>query len=141
MDWPTTEGAQPTMLRKGSNGWVCYPDIPMTDGNDPMCLDPTWQEWMAAWMENRTPRIDRMGISYMIAPGGAHGSNTDPYATGPTPNNEWGYDPPHLMILVPDTVALQGMPTDRASDGPWVMWRGTPYAHIMVPMEGSPGRK
>jgi hypothetical protein len=24
-------------------------------------------------------------------------------------------------------------PTDWTKGGPWVMWKGTPYAHIMVP--------
>lgn len=139
MGWPNAEGAPMTTLREGTNGWVCYPDNPMSDGNDPMCLDPVWQEWMGAYMEKRAPRIERLGFGYMVALGGAHGSNTDPFATGPTTTNEWGYDPPHLMLLVPDPAALEGVPTDRASGGPWVMWRGTPYAHIMVPLEGKPG--
>jgi hypothetical protein len=26
------------------------------------------------------------------------------------------------------------MPTDPKSGGPWVMWKGTPYAHLMVPV-------
>jgi hypothetical protein len=41
---------------------------------------------------------------------------------------------PHLMILVPDSRMLEGLPVTPDSDGPWVMWRNTPYVHIMVPM-------
>jgi hypothetical protein len=134
MDWAETPGAQPTQLRAGTNGWVCFPDMPATQGNDPMCLDEVWLSWANAWMGHTQPKVERLGIGYMIAPGGGHGSNTDPYATGPTPDNEWGYDPPHLMILVPDLAALEGLPTSRDQGGPWVMWKGTPYAHIMAPV-------
>ena len=28
-----------------------------------------------------------------------------------------------------------GLPTNPGSTGPWVMWKGTPYAHLMIPME------
>jgi len=37
-----------------------------------------------------------------IAPGGGYGSNKDPFADKEAPDNEWGYDPPHVMLLVPD---------------------------------------
>ncbi len=38
------------------------------------------------------------------------------------------------MIIVPDVEMLNGMPTDPNSGGPWVMFQGTPYAHIMIPV-------
>ena len=62
-------------------------------------------------------------------------SNTDPSAEGPTADNEWQEtDVPHLMILVPDEKVLEGLPTDPNNGGPWVMWRNTPYVHLMAPM-------
>jgi hypothetical protein len=134
MDWPATEGAQMTTLRAGTNGWTCLPDFPNTKGNDPMCVDDQWMGFMSAMMTKATPKVSHAGISYMIAPGGAYGSNKDPYATKATADNEWGYDPPHIMLLVTDPSALEGIPTTRQSGGPWVMWKGTPYAHIMVPI-------
>jgi hypothetical protein len=133
-DWPASETAEPATLREGSNGWVCYPDFPATKGNDPMCLDDSWQAWMEAYMAKKPVQISHAGIGYMTAPGGSWGSNTDPYANKKTPDNDWGYDPPHVMLLVPNPDALKGMPTDRQSGGPWVMWSGTPYAHIMAPI-------
>ena len=30
---------------------------------------------------------------------------------------------------------LDSLPTDPKNGGPWVMFKGTPYAHIMVPIE------
>ena len=35
------------------------------------------------------------------------------------------------MILVPDPAALEGISTDP-QDPVYVMWKNTPYAHIMV---------
>ena len=50
-----------------------------------------------------------------------------------TPDNHWSLHGPHMMILVPDTKALAGISTDPKNGGPYVMWAGTPYAHIMAP--------
>ena len=138
MDWPAAEGAQMTTLRAGTNGWTCLPDFPSTKGNDPMCVDDQWMGFMGAMMAKGTPKVSRTGIGYMAAPGsGAWGSNTDPYAMKATPDNEWGFDPPHIMLLVTDPSALEGIPTTRQSGTPWVMWKGTPYAHIMVPVSSA----
>jgi hypothetical protein len=123
-----------TMLREGTNGWTCLPDMPDTSGNDPMCLDAPWMDWADAWMNKKQPSYSQMGFGYMLT-GDSPASNTDPYASGPTPDNEWMPEGvPHLMILVPNTEALKGLPTDPKQGGPWVMWRDTPYVHIMVPM-------
>ncbi len=134
MDWPATEGGNMVTLRAGTNGWTCLPDFPATEGDDPMCVDDQWMSFMNALMTKASPHVTRAGIGYMTAPGGGYGSNTDPFATKATPDNEWGYDPPHVMLLVTDSRQLEGMPTKRQSGGPWVMWTGTPYVHIMVPL-------
>jgi hypothetical protein len=134
MDWPATEGAQMTTLRTGTNAWTCLPDFPATKGNDPMCVDAQWMSFMDAMMSKSNPTITGTGVGYMIAPGGAYGSNTDPYAAAATANNEWGYDPPHIMLLVADRNTIKSIPTTRQGGGPWVMWSGTPYAHVMIPV-------
>lgn len=51
----------------------------------------------------------------------------------------WIEDTGHVMIIVPDVRQLEGMSTDPASGGRYVMWKGTPYAHIMVPMGAMTG--
>jgi hypothetical protein len=137
LDWPTKEGDAPVVLRTGTNGWSCLPDMPETEGNDPMCLDRQWMEWVDAYMTRRTPQLMSVGIGYMIAPGGGWGSNTDPYAMTATSDNQWHQAPPHLMILVPDTKSLAGISTDPKNGGPYVMYAGTPYAHIMAPITGT----
>ena len=63
-------------------------------------------------------------------------SNADPFATGETGPEDWITDlGPHLMVLVPDHELLKLISTDHLNGGPWVMWSGTPYAHIMIPLE------
>jgi hypothetical protein len=137
MDWPAKEGDKPRQLRAGTNGWVCFPNSPTEFGGasvaDPMCLDKAWQAWADAWEKKVPPKIDGPGIAYMLK-GDKGSSNTDPFATGPTPTNEWVVSPPHIMVLYPDPKLLETYPTDPKTGGPWVMWKGTPYAHLMVPV-------
>ena len=120
-------------LRTGTNGWVCYP---FKDG--PMCLDKQWRKWMEGWMNKSDPQIERTGIGYMLR-GDTGSSNTDPFAMSPTKDNQWVVAPPHVMVLYQDPKMLDAFPTDPKTGGPWVMWKGTPYAHVMVPV--SPTRK
>lgn len=128
MDWSGNT------LREGTNGWVCFPDPPNIEAA-PMCLDGPWQAWANAWQNRQPVSIDRPGIAYMLM-GDAGASNTDPFAEGPTPDNEWVVTGPHLMLIVPDASSLDSYPTDPDNGGPWVMWKGTPYAHIMIPVGG-----
>lgn len=83
--------------------------------------------------------MEEFSISYMLAgEGEAIGvSNTDPFATEPTADNDWVREGPHLMILVPDSAALEGLSTDPR-DPVYVMWKDTPYAHIMVKIAPEP---
>jgi hypothetical protein len=134
LDWPADEKSQPMVLRAGTNGWTCLPDMPDTKGNDPMCMDEPWMKWVEAYMAKRAPNVGHVGIGYMLAPGGAWGSNTDPFAMKERPDNHWGHHNPHMMIVVPDLKALEGVPTDPNNGGPYVMYAGTPYAHIMAPI-------
>ena len=66
--------------------------------------------------------------------GDAGASNTDPFAMGATDSNQWVVSPPHIMVLYTDTKMLDAFPSDPTNGGPWVMWKGTPYAHLMVPV-------
>lgn len=133
-DWPAKPGGPLRVMRPGSTDWTCMPDRPESDLTDPMCLDPMFVTWADAWLNRKPLVVTRMGFGYMLQ-GGSQESNTDPTATGPTPDNEWMPNGvPHLMIVVPDKTAFAGLPTDPENGGPWVMWRDTPYELVMVPM-------
>lgn len=121
------------VLRKGSGDFTCLPTAPGMPGTAPMCMDQPWMAWAKAWNDHSEVSIDRVGISYMLA-GDDGGSNIDPYAEGPTDDNEWVVSGPHMMVIVPDLAVLEGIPTDPENGGPFIMWKGTPYAHVMVPL-------
>jgi hypothetical protein len=122
------------VLRKGSNGWTCMPDAPATPGPDPMCFDANAAKWAEAWIGHKPPPGGAVGVMYMLE-GGTDASNTDPYATKPTATNNWVKTGPHVMIVGSKEI-LAGYPSGPTPDtsAPYVMWAGTPYAHLMVPV-------
>jgi len=121
-----------TLLREGSNGWTCFPGLGPDDDYS-MCNDKVWMKWADAYMNKKEFHTDRIGISYMLN-GDANTDNEDPFGTDPNNGHVWVQEGPHLMILVPDASMLEGLPTDPDAGGPYVMWKGTPYQHIMVPV-------
>ncbi len=136
--WPgMAEGAtvvdwDGNVLKEGSNGYTCMPAPPTAGG--PMCLESEWMKWAEAWQNKTDFTADALGISYMLAgDGNGGGSNIDPYAESPTDDNQWIIEGAHLMILAPAAL-LEAYPTDPNNGGPYVMWKGTPYAHLMVPI-------
>jgi len=136
MDFPDKPGEDMKQLAAGTNGWVCFPSTAAAPKgtNDPMCLDKAWQGWAEAWMKKTPPpQVSGPGIAYMLK-GDRGASNTDPFATAATADNHWVVSPPHVMVLPSDPKQLDAMTDDPKSGGPWVMWKGTPYAHIMVPV-------
>ena len=126
----TIKATDGTILRQGSNGYTCYPQQ-KTMG--PMCNDAVWDALIHAMMNKQSFEADRLSVSYMLAgEGTAIGvSNSDPYATEPSKSDDWVKEGPHLMIVVPDRAMLEGLSTDP-NDPVYVMWKDTPYAHIMV---------
>jgi len=132
-DWPTKDGEGLPVLRQGTNGWVCMPDDPTTPGNDPTCMDATFYAAVAGYFAGTKPAITRVGYAYMLN-SDAHGSNTDPTDTKPTATNHWHHAGPHVMMIYPDARLLDGLPTTPTAHGPYVMFPGTPIAHVMLPV-------
>ena len=62
------------------------------------------------------------------------------------PNNQdkskgtWVAEGPHLMMLLPESL-MDNLPTDPYAGGPYVMWKGSDYVHVMVPLEVTPRLK
>lgn len=129
------------ILREGPSDYTCFPAPDGIAG--PMCMDSEWRRWMAAWMGGTPFTAERLAIAYMLAgdspDGGA--SNIDPAATLPTADNEWIVEGPHMMLITPDPSVFDGIPTTINTDGPYVMWSGTPYVHLMVPVDKRPEQR
>jgi hypothetical protein len=129
-----------TVLRPGTNGWTCMPGLSATD-RSPMCNDAVWEKLMQAVGAKADFRTERAGISYMLEGDAAPVSNTDPFDAKQDPGEVWVQEGPHLMVVLPDPKMLEGISEDPNNGGPYVMWKGTPYAHVMVPVAPRPQQK
>lgn len=123
-------------LREGKNGFTCMPDNPATPGPDPMCMDKAALEWAGAWMAHKTPASGKVGFMYMIS-GGTDASNTDPYATKPGADKHWVKTGAHVMLVGAEPAFYEMYPkgADPDTSMPYVMWAGTPYQHLMIPVK------
>jgi hypothetical protein len=118
-------------LKHGTNGWTCLPDAPDTPGKDPMCLDEQAMKWATSWMNHEPkPANTAPGLGYMLQ-GGSDISAKDPWAK-PDKNTKFVSSPPHYMILWPFDPQASGLSDQPKKTGTWVMWAGTPYAHLMI---------
>ncbi|HXM96338.1 MAG TPA: hypothetical protein VOA64_19130 [Candidatus Dormibacteraeota bacterium] len=132
LDWPEAKDGPMVELRKGTNGWTCLPKMSTTPANDPMCMDTNAMEWAQAWMSKKEPKLSGAGIGYMLK-GGSTPDNDDPFATKPPAGKDWLWEPPHIMLFgvkIDSSVYTSEPNTTR----PWVMFKGTPYEHLMVPV-------
>ena len=115
-----------TTLREGSNGWTCFPEDPGSMGAS--CLDEPALQWLTDLIAHKAkPTNTRPGILYMLA-GGMSRSASDPWATKGTPVKE----PPHWALIWPFDPKETGLSDKPKDTGTWVMYAGTPYAHLMI---------
>jgi hypothetical protein len=129
------EGDKVRVLREGKSEWTCLPGHGDPANPDPMCGDKNAMEWATAWMGKKEPPANKVGFMYMLrGDGGA--SNTDPYAMKKEAGNNWIKTGPHVMIVGSGAKQLDGYPRDAKADPtkPYVMWPGTPYEHLMMPV-------
>ena len=120
-----------TELRPGTNGMTCslIPD----ESKAPFCADKNaWPWFVAAFTGQPKPPNTEPGVSYM-AQGGLHYET----ATGDivmewAPETKSVAEPPHWMLMWPFGAAASGIPTKPNAGGVYVMFAGTPYAHLMV---------
>jgi hypothetical protein len=124
------------ILREGTNGFTCMPDDTNTTTiNDPMCVDKNGLAFIMAIMEKKEPPPG-VGFGYMLQ-GGGSASNADPYAPAPADGKWEPDDPPHVMIFgAKETLDAYPQPKSNPDvTQPYVMYPGTPYAHLMMPVK------
>ena len=46
-----------------------------------------------------------------------------------------GLNQAHIMLMPKDPASLKGQTSDFNSGGPYIMFEGTGYDHIMIPLE------
>jgi hypothetical protein len=133
LGYPVEEGGEMVVLREGTNGWTCYTDWPASPGNDPACYDAVFEALNGALFAGTELDITALGMGYMLA-GGSDPSNTDPLAMEPAEGEDWIATPPHVMFVAPGGLDPAHFSTDHASGEPYIMWEGSPYEHLMMPV-------
>jgi hypothetical protein len=120
------ESGKTIVLREGTNGFTCMPGY--GDTHPPMCADGPSMQWSADFAAHRPKPTNTVpGITYMLA-GATQRSDSDPYDKT-SPLIKIG---PHWMIMWPFDPATTGLPATHRDTGAYVMWSGTPYAHVHV---------
>lgn len=135
------------MLREGTNGWTCLPVNPrgMSDPENgwkdaheamPLCGDAEVFKWISAYLSDEVPDMDYDGYAWMLH-GDMGEDNSTPKVMSKNDAKEghWIESGPHLMRMPKDPSSLDGMTTDFNSGAPYVMFSGTPYAHVMYPVQ------
>lgn len=116
------------VLREGSNGFTCMPGNPNVIGNPPMCSDGPSMQWAADFAAHKPKPTNTVpGITYMLA-GATQRSDSDPYDRT-SPAITVG---PHWMIMWPFDPKATGLPATHRDTGAYIMWAGTPWAHLHV---------
>lgn len=135
-----------TVLREGTNGWMCMSGSPHPEPEggwgsaaeaQPVCTDSVGMEWMQAYMAGETPDVSRDAYLYMLQ--GDQGTDTsipgitaEENATSP---ENWVVSGPHIMLMPKDPASVAEFTTDPNTGEPFLMWPGSPYAHLMIPVE------
>jgi hypothetical protein len=117
-----------TVLRDGNNGFTCMPGNPKVIGDPPMCADAASMQWAADFKAHKPKPTNTVpGITYMLA-GATQRSDSDPYDKT-SPAITVG---PHWMIMWPFDPKATGLPTTHKDTGAYIMWSGSPYAHMHI---------
>ena len=144
-NFATVISASGEVLREGSNGWTCLPFIAMPkmgfktkNEAAPACADQNAMAWANAYLSQAEPKLENDGWIWMLH-GDTGVDNFRPYSEGDEKNTDpkdWIYSGAHLMLMPKDPNSLGSQTTDFTTGAPYVMMKGTPYVHLMIPVEG-----
>jgi hypothetical protein len=115
-------------LQNGTNGFTC---LVASDGT-PVCADANGLEWMKSVGAKASPP-NKTGFIYMLA-GDTGTSNHDAHATD---KSHWVQTGPHVMIVgtaAREMVSIYPRTLDPDPSQAYVMFPGTPYEHLMLPV-------
>lgn len=123
-----SQGRIVKVLRAGSNGFTCMPGDPEEIGRPAMCEDEASMQWFADFLQHKPKPTNTVpGIIYMLA-GATQRSDSDPYDKASPPIRVG----PHWMIMWPFDPQTTGLPTTHKPTGAYIMWAGSPYAHLHI---------
>ena len=100
-----------TILRQGTNGWTCFPNVGPRPESDPICGDAVWKELLTRRGRNIDKTAIGPGLSYMLASG-----------------------TPHIMVVVAEDGGFEGLNPTPGAGKTWIMWPDKPGRHAMIPI-------
>ncbi len=116
------------VLREGRNDFTCMPGNPKVIGDPAICSDVASMQWSADFKAHKPKPTNTVpGITYMLA-GATQRSDSNPYDTTSAPIHVG----PHWMIMWPFDPKATGLPVTTSDTGAYIMWAGSPYAHLHV---------
>lgn len=119
-------------LAPGTNDFTCVPDDPTTPKADPLCADPAAWEFVTSMLAGAPkPSNTVPGFSYM-AKGGQHWEKDGKILMEKEDGARLVDEPPHWMLFWPFSSKETGLPSLPSGGPVYVMFDGTPYAHLMV---------
>ena len=143
------EGNQ-IVLREGTNGCTAMaanprgpadPENGWKDAHEAMAMvgDAQSFAWASAYFAGTKPGdvMEKDGWAWMLN-GDMSEDNTKAGVLNKedSAEGEWIESGAHLMLMPKDPSSLDGQTTDFNSGAPYVMFAGTDYAHLMIPVEG-----
>jgi len=119
-------------LKRGTNGFTCIPSVENLPEPDPMCMDAAVKQWVDDLVSGAPkPSNTVPGIAYM-AKGGNHWEKDGKVLMKQEAGAKLVKEPPHWMLMWPFDSKDEKLPTLPNSAGVYIMFDGTPYAHLMV---------
>jgi len=120
-----------TEAKKGTNGFTCLPTVMNLPVPDPICMDAASNQWMTDVMNNAPKPTNTVpGIAYM-ARGGSHLEKNGKVVMAGE-GAKVVKEPPHWMVMWPFDPAASQLPTVPNPSGVYIMFEGSPYAHLMI---------
>lgn len=117
-------------LATGTNGFTCSY---FAEDEAPFCGDANaWQFMVDAHSGKPKPTNTAPGISYMAQGGVHHETASGEIKMAPDATTHPVKEPPHWMLMWSVDAAASGLPTKPGTSGVYIMFAGTPYAHLMV---------
>lgn len=145
------DGDLQTVLRAGTNGWVCTGIHGVTaPGNNgthwadarhsvPTCFDSEAAKFFDGLLKGQpATNMERDGYIWMNAGDlgedpAVPGRSGNPAATNGGTFNVHG---PHVMLVPKDQASLDNFPTDFTIGAPYRMWANTGFQLLMIPVDG-----
>ena len=135
------------ILKEGSNGWTCSPGRPMPEDGykdaqdtNASCADIEGFKWVEAYVNGTSPNMERDAYIWMLHGDVGEDNRVSSLYGGNKDNaikmNHFIESGPHLMLMPKDTNTIENFTTDFTKGEPYQMFKGTPYAHLMIPFEG-----